>query len=235
MSTAAVATTSIYQEIQTFYQQRKSDLAQLGTALQAGDLNGAQQAYNTIVTLGEGGPFANGEPFRATQREQDFAAVGQALQAGDVNAAQQAFAQLEATFHHHATSGQNNPTTVTASTNSAPASQPGPAVVVNLGQTGANATAPASPSAIPASTALPEIVINLGINSSTPEQVTLDLTNTGNGTEQLTVSASQANQPPEQLAVNFNPNSNEQIVLNLLNSVSTTSTPSQSKAVSVLA
>ena len=63
MSTAAVSSLSIFQEIQSFYQNRQADLKQLGSALQSGDLNGAQQAYKAMAVLGEGGPFANSEPF----------------------------------------------------------------------------------------------------------------------------------------------------------------------------
>src|SRR5580704_802620 len=89
MSTAAVSSSSLYQELQTFYQDRKTDLTQLGQALQAGDLTDAQTAYNALTTLGQSGPFANSEPFHNTQREQDFTAIGQALQSGDLAGAQQ--------------------------------------------------------------------------------------------------------------------------------------------------
>ena len=47
MSTAPVSSQSIYQELQTFYQDRQTDLSQLGSALQSGNLTGAQQAYST--------------------------------------------------------------------------------------------------------------------------------------------------------------------------------------------
>ena len=83
MSTAAVSTSSIYQELQTFFQARNSDLKQLGQALQSGDLAGAQQEFSAIQNLGQSGPFANGNAFKVSQREQDFAAIGQALQAGE--------------------------------------------------------------------------------------------------------------------------------------------------------
>src|SRR5260370_28094122 len=98
MSTAAVSTNSLYQELQAYFQQRGSDLQQLGKALQSGDLAGAQQEFSAIQNLGQSGPFANGNAFRISQREQDFAAIGQALQAGDLAGAQQAFAQLKSTF-----------------------------------------------------------------------------------------------------------------------------------------
>jgi hypothetical protein len=100
MSTAAVSSNSLFQQLQSFYQQRQADLKQLGQALQSGDLAGAQQAFNALQTLGQSGPFANADPFRNNRREQDFAAVGQALQAGDLAGAQQAFAALQSTFHN---------------------------------------------------------------------------------------------------------------------------------------
>ena len=116
MSTAAVSSVSIFQELQSFYQTRQSDLKQLSSALQSGDLNGAQQAYKALAVLGESGPFANSEPFGKSSRAQAFDAVGEALQAGDLARAQTAFAKLAA--------GQL-----------ASASQATPAAVVNLAST----------------------------------------------------------------------------------------------------
>src|SRR5271168_758738 len=94
MSTAAISSSSIYQELQTFYQSRQSDLKQLGSALQSGDLNGAQQAFNALAALGQNGPFASSEPFSKSNRAQAFEAIGQALQSGDLAGAQAAFAAL---------------------------------------------------------------------------------------------------------------------------------------------
>lgn len=120
MSTTPVASNSLFQQLQSFNQQRQSDLKQLGQALQSGDLNNAQQLFNALQTLGQSGPFANADPFSNNQREQDFTAIGQALQSGDLAGAQQAFTALEQTFH---------PQSQTASTSSST----GPAVIVNLG------------------------------------------------------------------------------------------------------
>jgi len=96
MSTAAVSSSSIFQELQSFYQNRQADLKQLSSALQDGDLNGAQQAYKSLAVLGDGGPYANSEPFGKTGRAQAFDAVGEALQAGDLARAQASFASLTA-------------------------------------------------------------------------------------------------------------------------------------------
>jgi len=94
MSIAAVSSSSIFQELQSFYQNRQADVKQLGNALQSGDLNGAQQAYNALAALGQSGPFAGSEPFSKSSRAQAFEAVGQALQSGDLAGAQAAFATL---------------------------------------------------------------------------------------------------------------------------------------------
>ena len=84
MSTAAISSLSILQELQSFYQTRQTDLKQLGAALQNGDLVTAQQAYSALQSLGQNGPFSNSEPFSNTNRAQAFAALGQALQSGDL-------------------------------------------------------------------------------------------------------------------------------------------------------
>src|ERR1035437_6730813 len=104
MSTAAVSSLSILQELQSFYQNRQADLKQLGSALQSGDLNGAQQAYKAMAVLGEGVPFANSEPFSKSSRAQAFDAIGEALQAGDLARAQASFATLAGSLRNSATS-----------------------------------------------------------------------------------------------------------------------------------
>jgi hypothetical protein len=108
MSTTAVSSSSIFQELQSFYQNRQGDLKQLGSALQSGDLSGAQQAFNDLAALGQGGPFANSEPFGKASRAQAFDTLGQALQSGDLAGAQAAFAALTA----KPGSSQSTPATV---------------------------------------------------------------------------------------------------------------------------
>ena len=98
MSTAAVSSSSIYQELQTFYQTRQSDLQALGSALKSGDLKTAQQEYSQLVSLGQSGPFDSTQPFQSSARASDFAAIGQALSSGDLARAQTAFAKLQQTF-----------------------------------------------------------------------------------------------------------------------------------------
>ncbi len=124
MSTAAVSSSSIFQELQSFYQNRQTDLKQLSTALQSGDLKGAQQAYQALAVLGEGGPFANSEPFAKSSRAQAFDAVGEALQAGDLARAQKSFATLAAGQINPASASQTTPATVVSLAGSQPVTSP---------------------------------------------------------------------------------------------------------------
>jgi len=112
MSTSAVSSSSIYQELQSCYQNRHSDLQQLGSALQSGDLNDAQQAYNALASLGQSGPFASSEPFSKSSKGQAFEAIGQALQSGDLAGAQTAFAKLTGNQSSSSSSSQTTPATV---------------------------------------------------------------------------------------------------------------------------
>lgn len=230
MSTAAVSSDSLYQQLQSFYQQRQADVQQLGQALQSGNLAGAQQAFNAIQTLGQSGPFASGDPFRNSTRESDFSAIGQALQSGDLAGAQTAFAAFQSTFHQSQSANTSDST--------------GPAVVVNLGSPGAttlpNQAAPSTSTATSATsststTSGPEIIINLPANAGAGEQLTIDLTNNavnnaGSGTDQLTISLGTQQNPSsqDQITLNLNANSNEQIVLNLLNSQASSPSPNSS-------
>jgi hypothetical protein len=100
MSTPAVSSTSIYQELQTYFQQRSSDVQQLGQDLSSGNLASAQQDFGALQALGQTGPSAKGDVFESKVREQDLTAIGQALTAGNLADAQQAFAQLQSTYHH---------------------------------------------------------------------------------------------------------------------------------------
>jgi hypothetical protein len=188
MSTSAVSSSSLYQQLQSYFQTRNSDVQQLGQALQSGNLTAAQTAFNNITSLGQNGPFASGNSFRGPQREQAFEAIGQALQNGDLAGAQSAFAALKAT-------AQGTPT-------------------------GVNTNDPAQGVTNPISTG-PEIVLNLSGaatgSGSTPEQITINLSQASGGAEQVSLSVGpEGSSNPTQFQFNLNPNSNEQIVLNLL-------------------
>ena len=95
MSTQAVSSSSLYQEIRSFYQNRGSDMKSLGNALNSGDLSAAQDAFSDLVALGQQGPYVNAEPFSKSDRAAAFDAIGTALQAGDVAGAESAYATLE--------------------------------------------------------------------------------------------------------------------------------------------
>jgi hypothetical protein len=199
MSTSAVSGSSINQQLQQYFQTRQSDLQQLGQALQSGDLAGAQTAYNSITALGQTGPFASGNPFWKTNRETDFTAVGQALQSGDLAGAQQAFTTLEGTFRREV-GAQNSPSASPAAATSAASSGP-------------------------------EIVLNLSSNSGTtnPEQITINISNPASGGgEQVSLSVGAQGSNAQQVTFNLNPNSNEQIVVNLLGESSSASSGSSS-------
>jgi hypothetical protein len=189
MSTSAVSSSSLYQEVQSYFQARNSDVQQLGQALQSGNLSAAQSAYNNITSLGQSGPFASGNSFRVPQREQDFEAIGQALQNGDLAGAQSAYSTLRASFDRGSTTAGSSGGTQGASGGS---SNSGPEIVLNLN--GAS-----------------------GSPSSTPEQITINVDPTSSGTEQVSLSVGpEGSVNPTQFQFNLNPNSNEQIVLNLL-------------------
>ena len=216
MSTAAVSSSSIYQEKQAYFQQRGADQKALGQALKAGDLAGAQKEFDAIQTLGQSGPLASGNPYIKAGRERDFEAVGQALQAGDLAGAQKAFAKLQSTFHKPAV---QQPT------------DQNPAVVVNLG--GPPAGSPSGSTAGTSAGSGPEIVVNLG-NITAGEQVTIGVSNSKNGGERVTIGVSgQQNQAPEQITLNLQPNSNQEIILNLFNS--TANAPTASSGLSATA
>jgi hypothetical protein len=183
MSTSGVSTSSLSQQLQSYFETRKNDLQQLGQALQSGNLADAQVAYNNLVTLAQGGPSSSGNVFRGSQRQQEFAAVGQALQSGDLAGAAQAFAALTSS---QGARGLNAPPGAGASLNGS-----GPEIILNLSNSSAG---------------------------SSPEQITINIGNSGNGgSEQVSLSVgNQQGSNAQEITFNLNPNSNEQIVINLL-------------------
>ncbi|MGA9508885.1 MAG: hypothetical protein WBV55_09720 [Candidatus Sulfotelmatobacter sp.] len=262
MSTSAVSSVSLNQQLQSYFHTRNSDLQQLGQALSSGNLANAQVAYNSITALGQEGPFANGNPFQLSQREQDFTAIGQALQSGDLAGAQQAFSTLQETFRGNSPKG---PTAQPVSSSAAGAAatgagSAGPEIVLNLSSNsggtsptaGASASTPEivinlsdSSSASPAAPApttspsSPEIVLNLKSSGTSSEEITIGINNSSSG-EQVSVSVgnqgsnNQSSNAP-QVTLNLGANNNEQIVLNFLNALSSTtfsSTTSGSSATS---
>jgi hypothetical protein len=214
MSTAGISSSSLLQGAK-YFQDRKSDLQQLGQALQAGNLAGAQQDFATIQLLGQNGPFTSGNAFALTARQQDFNAIGQALQSGDLAGAQTDLTQLQSTFQSGGSTG--------------PVLDPGAAVIINISASAATpttvaattttpaTTSPSTSTTAPATTATgPEIVLNLGSGTENgPEEITISLNNSSSG-EQLTIGVgTQQNPNAQQLILNLAQNTNEQIILNL--------------------
>jgi hypothetical protein len=179
MSTSAVSSTSLNQQLQQYFQTRQSDLQQLGQSLSSGNLTAAQAQFNNITALGESGPFAGGNAFKITGRQDDFNALGQALQSGDLAGAQQAFGALASTFKNGG--AQNDPPT----TSPASSSSVGPEIVLNLSNTGSSS----NPEQITinianaASGGGEQVSLSVGNQGSSPQQVTFNLA--ANSNEQI--------------------------------------------------
>jgi hypothetical protein len=198
MSTSAVSSSSLYDQLQSFFQTRTSDVQQLGQALSSGNLSAAQTAFSNLTTLGQSGPFASGDTFRNSQREQDFNAIGQALQNNDLAGAQSAFQSLLETSQGGGAAGG----TAQGANGGTDATATGPEIVLNLSGAANGAT--------------PEqITINIGQGSGGAEQVSLSV-------------GPQGSSNPTQFQFNLNPNSSEEIVLNLLGSGSGSGTTTTS-------
>jgi hypothetical protein len=213
MSTAALSVNLLNQTDQSYFQQRRTDLQQLGQDLQSGNLSAAQQDFTTLQSLAQSGPLSGGNAFAVSTRQQDFTAIGQALQSGNLSAAQQAYSQLESTFNHHV--------------------RVAPPVADGGGSTGAASTSSTSPTTTTPTSGAPassEIIVNLG--TITPgEQININVANGSNGSDQITIGVAGQGSTPEQITLNLNPSSNQELVLNLFNSA--TSTSSQGSGLSV--
>jgi len=259
-SSANSVVESIYQQLRDFRSERKSDLGQLGQALQSGDVNAAQQEYNALVALGQNGPFRNEEPFQRKDRVQDFEAVGKALQSGDLAGAQQAFATLSATFGSPNTQGNPGPLppiVINILPDTPPQKEPPTPAPTPLPPTPAPTTLPPTP-APSAGQGIAEIVINFGSSqtplqngagqevvlnlgsgngsgANTPEEVQINLGKPG----QLTIDVSQGGKPAEEISINSSKaQADYLLVLNLFGASSDNSSSSgqsQSNAVNVQA
>jgi hypothetical protein len=180
----------------------------LRSALQSGDLAGAQQAYNILSALNNG----NG-PFQSPALKSAFAAVGTALQAGDLAGAQQAFSTLQQDVQERNTShrggGTVNPDVIlqispSASAAAAATSAASPAST----STGSAASTSTTPTA---ATATPEIVLNL--NAGAAQQLGISVSNTSSG-EQVTLNVGNGAKSPEQIQLNLA--QNQALEINLI-------------------
>jgi|SRR5271165_565117 len=200
MSSTAISANLLSQASPSYFHQRRADLQQLGQDLRSGDLSAAQQDFSNLQTLAQSGPFG-GDAFQLSGRQQDFSALGQALQSGDLASAQQAYSQLQSTFDH--LKRIPPPTADGAGSSSAGSST--------------SSTSPAGS----------EIVLNLG--TLTPgEQISISIASGANGGEQVSVGISGQGLTPEQINFNLNPNSNQELVLNLFNNNGSSSSSSSS-------
>jgi DNA-binding FadR family transcriptional regulator len=96
------------QQRQNPFQEIKQDFQQLASALQSGDLSGAQSAYSNIQQLlgaNSGSSASTTSSNGPSTLQNDFAALGQALQSGDLSTAQSAFSQLQSDFQAARQSG----------------------------------------------------------------------------------------------------------------------------------
>lgn len=106
------------QSWQTTTQQRRQDLAQIGSALQQGDISAAQKAFSDLQSLnGSNVASSSSDSNETDTASKDFAALGQALQSGNVSDAQNAFTKLQSDIqthkgghrhHHHANGSDSN-------------------------------------------------------------------------------------------------------------------------------
>lgn len=97
MSITNVASGSIaLQTLRHSSQDQKNYLDQLQQSITSGDLNGAQQAYDSLSKLIQNTPAAkNGKPFGGnTTLQKDFKSLGDALKTGDKATVQKAFSQF---------------------------------------------------------------------------------------------------------------------------------------------
>ena len=96
---------------------RRQDFAQLASALQSGNLAGAQQAYGALQQ-GQGASGGSSTSINNSVNNPittDFAALGKALSSGDLNGAQSAFSQLQSDLKS-AQGTQQGPAQTTAGT-----------------------------------------------------------------------------------------------------------------------
>jgi len=211
-----------------FLTTRRQDASQLFSALENGDLAGAQSAYTQLAALSKSG---SGGPYTGPKLTSDFAAIGQALQNGDLTGAQDAALQ----FGQDLIAANQK---IRSREIASPVPPQSPSVVVNLSgsadaaasaTSGSAATATAlapvasgstSSSGTTGSGAAPEIVINLGGANGTPS---IDLNIDGSQIEISLANAAGGNSPSA-IDLNFgSAAAGSQIEINLANNNSSNS------------
>ena len=115
MNISAVSSNNPYQTaFQSGVQQRAKDFTALQSALQSGDLSGAQTAFAALQQDNKSSSQtanSSGASGQSSQVKNDFASLQTALQSGNIDSAQQAFATLQSDLqtagkahkggHHH--------------------------------------------------------------------------------------------------------------------------------------
>jgi hypothetical protein len=110
--------------VQSNFKQVRQDFRDLASALQSGDLSGAQNAFAALQQLMQNAqPSSQSQSQGNSKQDQfsiDLAAIGKALQSGDLNSAQHAFTKLQQDIqavqqgghhrrhHAHGAQGANN-------------------------------------------------------------------------------------------------------------------------------
>ncbi len=140
--------------VQSNFKQRQQDFQNLASALQSGDLTGAQNAFAALQKLQQGRQTQSGPQGDSSTNpiRTDITALGKALQSGNISDAQTAFATLQKDFqslqqgqggqpvgghhhhhHHHGGSTQEvTASTVSASTGSGPSVSPSTGSNINV-------------------------------------------------------------------------------------------------------
>jgi hypothetical protein len=139
ISSVASATNPYAITNQNPFEQSFSDLKAIGTALQSGDLTGAQNALTAFQqNLPGSSQTSASSPFgKNTQANQDYQALNTALQSGDQAGAQKAYASLQSDLkaahkgHHHHRASATPPATPAASASTNPSSTVGDGSQVN--------------------------------------------------------------------------------------------------------
>ena len=114
-SVSSNATNSLIGQWPSTAAQRKQDFGALASALQSGDLAGAQHAFSALQALQPNNTAGAGTTTTsptsaasgATTLQNDLASLGQALSSGNLTQAQNAFAKVQSDFQTARTQGTN--------------------------------------------------------------------------------------------------------------------------------
>jgi hypothetical protein len=122
-------------QVNSTFQQTKTDFQNIGSALQSGNLSSAQSAFNGLQQLLQanqpaGSAASSTASSSSNPLSNDLASLGNALQSGNLNSAKAAYQKLQQDMqstastqhHHHHRSAGSVQTTAGSSTTAAAAS-----------------------------------------------------------------------------------------------------------------